>query len=108
MNKETVDQWIPKAYEAIQAAEIPEADGKVKKGYRGQISAFGAAIKMGSVASAIAFFSKQGNSDYDRPKLLDAIAKTSGKRIQDASAEEIENAAIAIKLALNLYDWPED
>ena len=120
MNKNTVDQEIRLAYEALYDAEIVN-DGKIEKTYRGQISSFGAAITMGSLLSAIAFFSQDGGSDVSRSNLMKAIlivlkkkglaeesvqtlfdyAKSLG---EERCKEEILNAAIALKLSMNLYE----
>ena len=72
MNKQKVDQWIPKAYEALATSGIA-VNGEVDNGYRGQIAAFGASVAMGSLLSAVAFFSVQGSSAVERQKLMDAI-----------------------------------
>jgi CRISPR/Cas system CMR-associated protein Cmr5 small subunit len=128
MNKIAIDRNLPYAYKAIIDAEISK-DGKVNKSYRGQISTLGAAITMGSIKSAICFFSEKANnnSDVDRSKLLKAISyvlknsedtREQYKKVDDfkmyilnsdldieALKEDIVNAAIAIKLAMNLFEW---
>ncbi len=128
MNKIAIDRNLPYAYKAIIDAEISK-DGKVNKSYRGQISTLGAAITMGSIKSAICFFSEKANnnSDADRSKLLKAISyvlknsedtREQYKKVDDfkvyilnsdldieALKEDIINAAIAIKLAMNLFEW---
>lgn len=129
MNKTRIDSNILVAYEAIQKADIVEKNGKVKKSYRGQISTLGAAITLGSLKSAICYFNAkaENNTDVDRTKLLKAIQyvlitneETKAKYESKASLwdmvkdiqladsmeikEDIINAAIAIKLAFNLYE----
>lgn len=130
MNKAIVDQYLPTAYEAIKAAGIPNAKGQVNKSYRGQISTLGAAITMGSIKSAVCYFKERANNntDVDRRKLLHAITyilqhdEETKKRYSGMKElpeyvmflreeqipgvrEDIINAAIAIKLAMNLYEW---
>ncbi|MBQ6986376.1 MAG: hypothetical protein IJQ25_05245 [Oscillibacter sp.] len=118
MNKAKIDRDIPAAYKALNDAKIVE-DGKIDAGFRGQIATFGAAVSMGSLLSAIAFFSEKNKSDVSREKLLDALfliirthdGNGSGDckdLYQYAAAhpdcqEEVLNAAIALKLAINLY-----
>lgn len=117
MNKAKVDGYIPAAYQALKDAEIVQ-DGKIDAGFRGQIATFGAAVSMGSLLSAIAFFSEQNAAAVDRAKLLDAIlsvlqskkdAKSDYKSLYQYAAatpdcrEDVLNAAIALKLAINLY-----
>ena len=119
MNKQTVDKWIPDAYGIIEKLGILK-DGKLDKGYRQQLSAFGAAISMGSLLSAISFFSQQGGSEFERPKLMEAILKLVdpektqkilfdyAQTHKDTAKENILNATIALKLAMNLFPWKED
>lgn len=123
MNKKTVNDMIPYAYEALRESGIAK-NGRIDKKYRGQISSFGAAITMGSLLSAVAFFSDKGSAEVDRQRLMDAILyvlkyqKKYGDDIKklyeyvnkqkDNSSnykakENIINAAISLKLAMNLY-----
>lgn len=130
MNKKRVDKNIGKAYEVLQNKNIGIAvDGKISKGYRGQISTFGAAISSGSLLAAIAFFSDKGKAQVNREKLMKAImelvkynhdnvkeeelffyvknrAKSEGEKRY--LKEEILDYAIAIKLAMNLYTLTDD
>jgi CRISPR-associated protein Cmr5 len=126
MNKKRVDDWILKAKWAIEKAQIAK-DGKVKSGFRSQISSFGAAMVTGSFKSAVAFFVNDGDSKVARSKLLVAIyyvvvgkpdgdswqadnvnpnevlsfvCKNDGKEVK----EKFLDAAIAVKLALNFFD----
>ncbi len=120
MNKKWIDDHIDNAYRALKHVEIVK-NGKIDKTYRGQLSTFGAAITMGSLLPAIAFFSTDGESSVDRSKLLKAIARVlnqnnlydyAQKKINEGNAnsckEEILNAAIALKLAMNLYEFTEE
>ena len=130
MNKNVIDNSISIAYEAINKAGISN-NGRINKSYRGQISTFGAAIVMGSLESAICYFSEKAINDsgVDRSKLLEAIKYVlresrdtkekyvflvdlkdySGidkkKLFPDSFKEDTINAAIAIKLAMNLFEW---
>ena len=62
MNKKRVDELIPHAYEVINKVHICENDKKdpeklvVDSTYSSYTSSFGAAVTMGSLISAIAFF----------------------------------------------------
>ncbi len=124
MNKARIDALLPLAYEAIHDSGIPEKDGAVQKTFRGQISTFGAAVSMGSLLAAIAFFSNSERALVDRTKLLDAILRVLKKSStvgvghqtlydwakaevglgrENACREAILHAAVSIKLALNLY-----
>ena len=90
----------------------------VQRTYRSQISNFGAAVTMGSIKSAVAFFSQQGKAVADRPKLLqamyfiisngeiltpDEIFKWLCSQDQSEVREKFINASVALKLAMNFY-----
>ena len=118
MNKKQVNDWIKPAKEAIVECGIA-ANGKVDSSFRGQISSFGAAVVMGSLKSAVAFFANNGSAQVERSKLIKAIyyiisngEKKEPKDIFEfickndnrQTKEQFINASIAIKLALNLFD----
>lgn len=118
MNKSVVNREITLAYDALKNVGVAK-DGKISRAFRGQISSFGAAITMGSLLPAIAFFSEQGGASVERQKLMDAILdilKADGlaaegcktlfdhaKQQNGDCQENIINASIALKLAMNLY-----
>ena len=126
MNKNLINEQIGTAYEAIKSVGISKDGVVVEKAFRGQISSFGAAITMGSTEAAIAFFSDDGSAAVKRSKLIEAIVEIIEKRdpkLQNIEAknsnmrllqyagkygteakENILNAAIAIKLAMNLFE----
>lgn len=118
MNKRKVDDLIPAAVKELEKVGIAK-NGSIDKTFRGQISTFGAAVVNGSLISAIAFFSDNGGSSVDRNKLLEAIknlipeaadkkdlfdyVQKKGKAKEAEVKEKIIDAAIALKLAMNLY-----
>lgn len=126
MNKKRVNDGIEPAKEAMTLFHIAK-DGKITKTFRGQISTFGAAVTMGSLKSAVAFFAAKGNSDVERPKLLQAmyyvIKKIEDKDYKfisddfepvkifeyickndnDKTKEKFTDASISIKLAMNFF-----
>lgn len=120
MNKKIINDEIAIAYEAIIKNKIINERGQVQKTFRGQITSFGASIIMGSLLPAIAFFYDSEKSTVDRKKVLDAIyyilqARQKigqdeknlfeyAKKHQEDSREEILNASIALKLAINLFE----
>ena len=120
MNKKQVDSLIPEAYLMLRDAGIAE-NGKIDKTRRGQISSFGAAVTTGSLLAAVSFFSVQESRGVPRRQLMDAIfrlidhkngstdlfdyvvkSRQAGK--EQIAKEEIINRAIALKLAMNLYE----
>ena len=130
MNKKSINDNIGIAYDALRECKIAEGN-KINKTFRGQISTFGAAVTMGSLLPAIAFFSDDGGSSVKRTKLLNAIYYVikksknenvsannlnvtdlfkyvrSCKENEDQCKEDVLNAAIALKLAMNMYELIE-
>ena len=124
MNKKRVNSYIPLAQDAIRKVGIADKEDKVDGNYRSHISSFGAAIILGSLKAAVAFFSTKGSSDVERPDLLRAMYYiiTNGEILLDANRvdkvlkyvcnveneialkESFINAAVALKLALNSFD----
>lgn len=122
MNKKRVDEYIPRACKALLVTRIVEKE-TIDASYKGQIASFGAMIATGSVLSAIALFSARGKTDADRTKLMKAIYAvihgSTGEIADNAlfdyvqgeknrgkicfAKEEVTDAAIALKLAMNLY-----
>ena len=130
MNKRKVEQLLPKAIEALnhEPSKIKKTDEKgvyIEKGFRGQISSFGATVTMGSFRAAVAFFGNNGESDVERSELIRAMyymvkdewlpAKEIVGRIlsiQDntllaSMKEDFINASVALKLALNAFRLEE-
>lgn len=130
MSKQRIDEYLPFAYEALSECGVA-ANNEINKTFRGQISTFGAAITMGSLLASVAFFSEQGGSTTERQKLMAAIHyvifKSENKDVSgcnsnslfllvkntqadqiDSLKEKILDAAIALKLAMNLYTLKND
>ena len=122
MNKNRVNEWIAPASEALQKVGVAK-DGKVTASFRGQIATFGAAVTMGSLKAAVAFFAQQGGAAVNRELLLTAMydvitggklprQELTAKKVFDyvcahdtpQTREQFVDAAIALKLAMNLYD----
>ena len=128
MNKKRVDQLLPRAYEVLSSVQIAQ-NGKVDPKFQNQISSFASAVKNGSLISAIAFFGQQKKAAVNRTKLIEAIGLLMSGENAPANAkdalfnmakrqltskqqaelkEKVEDCAIALKLAMNLYDMPKD
>jgi CRISPR-associated protein Cmr5 len=117
MNKQRVNEWIAPAAEALTKTGIAES-GKINSTFRGQISTFGAAVTMGSLKAAAAFFSQQGNASVHRELLLKAMYYVVTGELKEPgevfayicthddvrTRDQFLDAAIALKLAMNLYD----
>ncbi len=128
MSIQRVNDWIIYGKEALVALGIAK-DGKIIKTFRGQISSFGAAVSMGNLKSAVAFFSEQAGASVPRENLLRAICyilqRDAGKAAAGINAEKIStneifdyicghdsvnlknkflDASVALKLAMNLFE----
>lgn len=128
MSIQRVNDWIIYGKEALLALGIAE-NGTVVKTFRGQISSFGAAVSMGNLKSAVAFFSEQAGAAVPRQDLLRAICyilhRGANKNAASLDARSIQtdqifdyvcandsvqlknkflDASIALKLAMNLFD----
>jgi CRISPR-associated protein Cmr5 len=121
MDKSRINKLLPAAYDVLKEVGIANEAGEINKTWRGQISSFGAAVTMGSLLSAISFFSSKGGSDVDRKLLMDAILKLlpqgnvaetkslfkyvrSNSDREQAVKHEVLEAAVALKIAMNLYE----
>lgn len=121
MNKQRINDWIAPAAEALTLSNIAE-NGQIKPGFRGQISTFGAAVTMGSLKASTAFFAKQGSAAVHREYLLKAIHYVVTGNLLEPNdifryicdhddvytREQYLDAAIALKLAMNLYELGEE
>lgn len=130
MSKQRINDYLPFAYEALNKCGVAE-NNEINKTFRGQISTFGAAITMGSLLAAVAFFSEQGGATTERQKLMKSIHyvifASEGKDVSkcdnnslflyvkniqrdqiDNLKEKILDASIALKLAMNLYTLKKD
>lgn len=122
MDQKAIDSLVEPAYEILNDVGIAKG-GKVSKSYRAQISTFGSAIINGTLLSAVSFFSTQEGASVDRSKLMEAIKLIINKDNKDDKETlfeyvkkntpdvgenrqlkaKIMYAAIALKLAMNLY-----
>lgn len=121
-----IDELIANAIPILKNTGIVKKDEKtgeeyILRSFRGQISSFGAAVEMGSLLSAVAFFSNKGGSETDRPKLMQAIYMLiANKKVEESTEKSllihvaanntptlkrnVIDAAVALKLAMNAYE----
>ena len=122
MNKRQVEEYLPRALEALNSPESKIArDGKIPRSFRGQISSFGAAVTMGSFKAAVAFFSDNGSADVPRSELIRAmyfVVHGAWKTAEAICGEVLRwkqselfaekecflNASVALKLAMNAFE----
>lgn len=123
MNKHLIEELIPIAFKALESNKIICPDGKIISTLKGNIASFGAAIQMGSLLSAVAFFSQQGGASEPRQELLNVILEVLKEHrdvpedctslfvyICECRKQEmpqvknlVVSAAVAVKLAMNLF-----
>lgn len=132
MNKRKVEKLIPIAIECIEKTKlIIVKENKIPKEFNGYISNFGASIIQSGLMATVAFFeAKDTKSNQDRGKLtklilnvinkekdrnfeidekinlLDYILKNKSKK--NIVKEEVINAAIAIKLAMRVFEFTDE
>ena len=120
MDKRTVDRWIPVAYEVLER-EYPNR--VIPKTVQRYFSTFGAAITTGSLLATVCFFNQRGSSAQDKAVVyrgIEAVLRKVGIFPEDtalqtyvmeetkrdggyAAKENCINAALALKLAVNLF-----
>jgi hypothetical protein len=124
INKKAVEDYIPKAYIALKVAGVVDEKGEIDNTFKGYIASFGAAIAQSGMLPAISYFSADGQSK-GRSKLiisiymlvtttdtlpketlfdyyLNVLNKHDNSELRKLD-EKIYNAAIALKLVMNLY-----
>lgn len=121
MDKNRINKLLPMAVEVI-AEKLTEP---IPNEFRGYIASFGAAVTMGSLPAAVAYYSAASkNAKEDRTKLpvmILKVLKEENSSIEDETLfsyvtsdraeknpfetkEDVLHAAIAIKLGLNLFE----
>ena len=124
MDKNRINQLLPIAVEVIKK----ELSEPIPNEFRGYIASFGAAVTMGSLPAAVAYYSAASkNAKEDRTKLpvmiLEVLKGEKGENVaitvdtlfdyvtsfkndneSFAIKEDVLHAAIAIKLGLNLFE----
>lgn len=102
LNKRNIDEYISIAIDELKNSKNSKIvkNGKINSTFSAQISTFAIAISMGSVLSAIAFFSDNGSSTVERKELmkilLNVISKGDElKEIIDVQKKEYELLELA-------------
>ncbi|GAB6279307.1 MAG: hypothetical protein STSR0006_13130 [Lentimicrobium sp.] len=121
-----VDCYIPKAFEAIENVRINDKgfidNGSIPKEYKGYIASLGANIIQAGIRAALIFYEEEESGSRSDKRLVNAAIKyiisndgdfsdyklsevLEGLSPEDCQqkAEEIMDAATALKLALRTY-----
>ena len=109
MSKRKIEDYIPKAMEAIESLEIVK-NGEVAKEFNGYIASFGTSIRQaGLLATALFYGNENSNAIDKREKVVYAIERMIGhtivnnNKVDKSTRVEVEYAAIALKLAIRTY-----
>ncbi len=121
MDKRRVDHFIPIAALVLEETGIVR-DGQIPRSLQRQVSAFGAAVQTGTLLSAVAWFTVQGEQKARRDSLMDAIyqvlvhdrqarpdsslfevVREAGPQREREMRDTVLSAAVALRLAMNLY-----
>ena len=105
-------EYLEKAIKAVKEVGIYK-NNCVPKEYNGYISSFGASIRQAGLLATILFFENTSSSaSQDRTKVLRAIEyilDLPQNSIKDnLDREQIEMAAVALKLAIRTYPLKKD
>jgi CRISPR-associated protein Cmr5 len=108
MNKR-IETYIPLALQAIDSLGISK-NGSVPKEFNGYISSFGASVRQAGLLATILFYDNaNANSQEDRSKVIRALEKITGEKLDKNTKNspifraQVEDAAIALKLALRTF-----
>jgi len=109
MSKKQIEQYIPKALDAIQKYEIAE-NGEVPKQFNGYIASFGASIRQaGLLATTLFYANEQSNAEKERKKVIEAIEYIieqniiQNNQVDKKTRAKVEDAAVALKLAIRTF-----
>lgn len=109
MNR-AVEAYIPKAIEAIEGLKIVNENGEVAKQFNGYIASFGASVRQAGLLATVLFYSNaNSNAEKEREKVILAIEQMIGypiihnNSVDKSTRAQVENAAIALKLAIRTY-----
>jgi CRISPR-associated protein Cmr5 len=105
-----IEDYIPKALDAIEALNIANDKGEVAKQFNGYIASFGASMRQAGLLATVLFYSNaNSNAEKEREKVVYAIEKMIGhtivsdNQVNKTTRAKVENAAIALKLAIRTY-----
>ena len=109
MGKRRIEDFIPKAVEAIERHNIAK-NGTIPRQFNGYISSFGASIRMAGIVPTVLFFRNSDNAEESRDKVVDAIETILGEALVDdnrsnpnLTRDAVEDAATALKLAVRTF-----
>jgi CRISPR-associated protein Cmr5 len=106
-----IERYIPKAITAIESTGIAR-NGEVPSQFNGYIASFGASVRQGGLLATVLFYKNENSgSEEDRSKVVSALAEILGKpglvdsggRKVLVTRDEVDDAAVALKLAVRTF-----
>jgi CRISPR-associated protein Cmr5 len=109
MSKRKIEAYIPRAIEAIEQLAIAN-NGEVAKQFNGYIASFGASVRQAGLLATVLFYGNaNSNTEKEREKVVKAIEMMIGhdivnhNQVEKSTRVKVEDAAIALKLAIRTY-----
>lgn len=109
-----VEAYIPKAMKAIVELKIAN-NHKIPKQFNGYIASFGASMRQAGLLSTVLFFGNaNSNAEKSRENVVKAIEYMIGhdiihnNQVDKKTRAKVENAAIALKLAIRTFELVEE
>lgn len=104
-----IETFIPRAVEAVSRCGI-EKNGEVPKPFNGYIASFGASVRQAGLLATWLFYSNaDSGAEEDRTRVLRAIEHILNKAVVEekrkvvVSRDEVDDAAVALKLAVRTF-----
>lgn len=109
-----IEAYIPNAIAAITTLGIANGDNIVPKQFNGYIASFGASVRQAGLLATVLFYGNtNANSEQARDKVVSAIEIILGQSIVEngvviAERDKVEDAAVALKLAVRTFRFSEE
>ena len=109
--RKRIENYIPKAIEAVRETGIADKAGNVPSQFNGYISSFAASVRQAGLLSTVLFFtSTSGRSEEPREKIVDALEKIlgisllqGGQVAHGVTRDKVDDACTALKLAIRTF-----
>jgi len=108
-----IEAYIPAALEAVRGVEIADKNGIVPSQFNGYIASFAASIRQAGLVATVLFYENSSGSEEDRAKVIKAIERIMGASlvsggIAQAERDRVDDAAVALKLAVRTFTLKKD
>ncbi len=108
-----IETYIPLALEAVRRVHIADSHGNVPSQFNGYIASFGASVRQAGLVATVLFYQNSSGSEQDRSKVIRAIEHILGQEIIQndiavVNRDEVDDAAVALKLAVRTFNLTKD